>query len=183
MTTKPPMLSLPIPAIELRILTIRDQRVMLDSDLAELYGVPTKRLNEQVSRNLGRFPEEFMFTLTADEASLLRSQIATSEKPHGKGGRRNLPRVFTEHGVLMAANVLKSDRAVSVSVRIIKAFVRMRSAMLAAPDLAKKIAEIEARLTGCEDQQRLFHDLVLPLLTIDMPARPRRIGFKTKKEE
>jgi hypothetical protein len=83
----------------------------------------------------------------------------------------------------MLSSVLRSDRAVQVNISIMRAFVRMRSAMLAAPDLAKKIAEIEARLTGCEDQQRLFQDLVLPLLTIDMPARPRRIGFKTKKEE
>lgn len=124
--------------VEGLILLLRGERVILDSDLAALYAVPTKRLNEQVKRNIGRFPDDFMFQLTADESSALRSQIATSYIQRassksqiatlklGRGGRRYAPYVFTEHGAIMAANVLNSTRAVQTSVFVVRAFVRLR---------------------------------------------------------
>src|SRR5512145_744779 len=108
--------------IESRILFIRGQKVMLDADLAELYGVETRRLNEQVSRNIERFPVDFMFQLTAEEFANLKSQFATSSW----GGRRKLPYAFTEHGAIMAASVLNSQRAIEISVHVVRAFVRLR---------------------------------------------------------
>ena len=110
--------------IEKRIFTVRAQKVMLDSDLADLYGVTTKRLNEQVRRNRGRFPADFMFRLTKEEAAGLRSQNATSKG--GRGGRRYPPSVFTEHGAIMLASVLNTTRAIGVSVYVVRAFVRLR---------------------------------------------------------
>ena len=115
---------LPIGLIESRIYTVRGQRVMLDSDLAEVYGTTTKRLNEQVKRNEDRFPKEFTFRLSKSEWAVLRSQIATSSS--GRGGRRYPPRAFTEHGAIMASNVLNSDRAIRVSVHVVRAFIKQR---------------------------------------------------------
>jgi hypothetical protein len=180
MTTKSQALTVSIPEIGARILTIRGLRVMLDADLAILYGVTTKALNQAVKRNSERFPGAFMFELSRTEKGEL---VTNCDRFLNLRHSTVLPRAFTEKGVLMLANILRSERAVDVSIQIIEAFVQMRSALLTAPDLAKKIAEIETRLDGCEDQQRLFQDLVLPLLTIDMPPRPRRIGFRTKKGE
>jgi hypothetical protein len=111
---------LPIPAIQKRILVVRDRQVMLDEDLAELYGVETRRLTEQVKRNIERFPEDFMFQLTKDEAAILRSQSATSS---GHGGRRYPPYVFTEQGVAMLSGVLRSRTAIAVNIAIMRAFV------------------------------------------------------------
>ncbi len=163
-----------VPSIEGKIMTIRGHRVILDSDLAEFYGVPTKRLNEQVTRNIGKFPEEFMFQITKEEASDLRSQIATLQS----GSHfRYFPRVFTEHGVLMAANVLRSDRAVTMSVELVKAFVRMRSALIAVPELAKKVLAIEEKLSGFQEQFDLFQELVLPLITVHQTEPKNKIGF------
>jgi hypothetical protein len=125
--------------VERRIYVIRSQKVMLDADLAELYQVPTKRVNEQVQRNLGRFPKDFMFRLTGAEVENLRSQIATSSW----GGRRNLPYAFTEHGVAMLSAVLASERAVKMSVLIIRAFVRLRELLANHKDLAVRIERIE----------------------------------------
>jgi hypothetical protein len=119
----------PIETIAHKILVVREQRVILDADLARLYGVTTKRLNEQVRRNRDRFPEDFVFQLDAEETEVLRSHFATSKA--GSGGRRYCPYAFTEHGALMAASVLNSPRAVEVSVYVVRAFVRMRE-MLAA---------------------------------------------------
>ncbi len=110
-----------------RIHRVRGLNVILDSDLASLYCVTTKRFNEQVRRNPGRFPQDFMFRLTSDEAESLRSQIATS-KP-GRGGRRNFPQAFTEHGAIMAAGVLNSTPAIDVSIYVVRAFVAMRAAL------------------------------------------------------
>jgi ORF6N domain len=115
-------LTLPLQIIERRIYLIRGQKVILDSDLAELYRVPTKRLNEQVTRNIDRFPEDFMFQLDDQEATALWSQIATSRQR--RGGRRYLPRVFTEQGVAMLSSVLRSERAVQVNIAIMRTFVR-----------------------------------------------------------
>jgi len=118
-------LPVPLEVIERRIYVIRGQKVMLDNDLAELYQVPTFRLNEAVKRNLDRFSEDFMFQLTSGEAQSLTSQIAMS-KPTGRGGRRTLPYAFTEHGVAMLSSVLNSQRAVQMNILIIRAFVKLR---------------------------------------------------------
>lgn len=121
---------------------VRGRQVILDSDLSSLFGVSTKRLNEQVRRNSKRFPLEFAFRVSPSEAHSLRSQIATSNI--GRGGRRNHPLAFTEHGVVMAANVLNSEKAVSMSVEIVKSFVRLRKALRSDRILGRKLAELEA---------------------------------------
>ena len=126
-----------------RIQSVRGAKVLLDSDLAELYGVTTKRLNEQVRRNPVRFPPDFVFQLTDQEFGRLRSQFATSNIAVGRGGRRYLPHAFTEHGSLMAANVLSSPRAVEVSVYIVRAFVSLRQTLAAHRDLASKLEALE----------------------------------------
>ena len=124
---------------------VRGQRIVLDADLARVYGVTTTRLNQQVRRNSDRFPEDFAFKLTADEFAGLMLQIAISKK--GRGGRRKLPLAFTEHGAIMAANVLNSPRAVQMSVFVVRAFVKMREALGENRQLAGKLAELERRLT------------------------------------
>ena len=130
--------------VESKIRLIRGQRVILDSDLAFLYGVGVKRLNEQVKRNLKRFPPDFMLRITAKEYQVLRSQIATSNKE--RGGRRYMPLAFTEHGAIMAANVLHSSQATEMSVFIVRAFVRLRELLVANKNVAVKMAELEERL-------------------------------------
>src|SRR5271167_5265188 len=124
-----------------KILVLRNQKVILDTDLAELYGVPVKRLNEQLKRNLQRFPPDFLFTLTRAEYRNLRSQNATSSSAHG--GRRYLPHAFTEHGAIMAATVLNSKRAVQMSVFVVRAFVRLREMLATNRQLAAKLDELE----------------------------------------
>ena len=148
---------IPIGQIEQRILLIRGQRVMLDADLAELYGVTTKRLNEQVKRNLRRFPEDFMFRLTTKEWADLTSQIAMSNAQSNRsqiatGSQRHrdprfTPYAFTEHGALMAANILRSERAIQMSVFVVRAFIRMRQMIIQQQGLARKLAELEKKLT------------------------------------
>ena len=137
-------------AIKSRIFTIRGMQVMLDSDLAVLYGVPTKRLNEQVKRNLERFPSDFMFQPTAGELSSLRSQFATSNV--GRGGTRYIPYVFTGYGIIMLASILKSEVAVQASIRITHAFVAMRRALSSISPLINRIDMVECR--QITDQQR-----------------------------
>ena len=129
--------------IERKIFIIRGQKVMLDRDLAELYAVSAKRLNEQVRRNLHRFPLDFMFQLTEEEYLNLRSQFATSSLKHG--GSRYLPYSFTEHGITMLSSVLNSERAVAMSIFIVRAFIKMREMLAAHKDLANKIDEIERK--------------------------------------
>jgi len=136
----------PIEHIASRIYMIRGERVMLDSDLADLYGVLTKRLNEQVKRNLDRFPEEFAFQLTQDEYDNLRSQNATSSSTHG--GRRVLPWVFSEHGTLMLSSVLKTEQATQISISIIKAFVCLREMLATHKDVARKIEEHDKQIAS-----------------------------------
>ncbi|HEY2292677.1 MAG TPA: ORF6N domain-containing protein [Thermoanaerobaculia bacterium] len=133
----------PVERVERRILFIRGEKVILDADLAELYGVTTKRLNEQVRRNRDRFPPDFMFQLTPEEFDCLRSQNATSNV--GRGGRRSLPFVFTEHGAIMAANILSSQRAIGASVTVVRAFVRLRQMLASHADLARKLEDLEKR--------------------------------------
>ena len=132
---------IPLEAIEHRIHVVRGLKVMLDKDLAKLYQVPTKRLNEQVKRNIDRFPLDFMFQLSEKEALALRSHSATSKT--GRGGRRYLPYVFTEHGALMLASVLTSTIAVDVSIQIVRAFVRLRELITSHKELARKLEALE----------------------------------------
>lgn len=159
-----------------KILILRDQKVILDSDLAELYGVPVKRLNEQIKRNAERFPPDFLFTLTHEEYEDLKSQDATSSSAHG--GRRYLPHAFTEHGAIMAATVLNSERAIEMSVFVVRAFVQMRQDLAINQHVVSKLAELEARLDGHDDE---IHELVgaIQELITPLPANNRRIGFET----
>ncbi|HEY8995096.1 MAG TPA: ORF6N domain-containing protein [Lacunisphaera sp.] len=162
----------PIPG---RIFQIRSHRVILDSDLARLYGVPTKRFNEAFKRNKHRFPEDFAFQLAPDEVEKLRSQIATSSSGHG--GRRYLPWVFTEHGALMAANILRSERATEMSVYVVRAFVKQREALATNAVILKRLAEIDKTLLEHDSNLRLLWSRLQPLLS-PPPAPPKpRIGF------
>lgn len=169
--------------IESRIFLIRGQKVMLDADLAELYGVETKRLNEQVRRNNERFPEDFMFQLTAEEfadlncqidASNLRSQFATSNNPAGRGGRRHLPYAFTEHGAIMAASVLNSPRAVEASVQVVRAFVQLRQMLASNAELSAKLVALEKKY---DIKFRAVFEAIRELMTPSEPRKKRPIGF------
>ena len=150
---------------ESRIYSLRGVRVMLDVDLAEIYGVPTFRLNEAVKRNLKRFPKDFIFQLGAKDVACLTSQI-TMSKPVGRGGRRTRPYAFTEYGALMLASVLNSPRAVEMSIYVVRAFVRLRQLMIDNQELSAKLAGLERKVAGA------VHQLMEP-----PPARPR-IGFQ-----
>lgn len=140
--------------IESRILVIRGQKVLLDKDLAALYGVETRRLNEQVRRNIERFPADFMFQLDDAEYAALISQSATS-KP-GRGGRRKLPLAFTEHGAIMAATVINSPRAVEVSVYVVRAFVRLREVLTSSRELTAKLDALEQKTELLSLQHETF---------------------------
>jgi predicted Zn-dependent peptidase len=144
---------------------------MLDADLAALYGVTTKRLNEQVKRNLARFPEDFMFRLTAGETGNLRSQSATSSSDWG--GRRKLPNAFTEHGAVMLASVLSSPTAVETSVQIVRAFVRLRQLLESNVELARKLDALEQRY---DSQFRVVFQAIRELMAPPVKP-PKRIGF------
>jgi hypothetical protein len=166
-----------LPAALPRILTVRGEAVMLDADLASLYGVTTGNFNKAVARNFNRFPDDFSFVLTPAEFQALMFQIGISK---GRGGRRKLPRVFTEHGALMAASVLSSDRAVAMSVYVVRAFVQMRRALLTTATLEARLQQIEKELlthdTALKDLFRQLKPLLLP-----PPQPPRReIGFHAK---
>jgi hypothetical protein len=173
-----------VEAVASRILLLRGLRVLLDSDLAALYGVPTKRFNEAVKRNAAKFPAEFMFQLTLGEFAALRSQIATSNA--GRGGRRYLPQVFTEHGALMAATILNSPRAVEVSVYVVRAFVQLRDLLAGNKELAQRLRELERRL----ESRLAAHDVAIADILaairqlINPPEATRRpIGFVTLAEK
>lgn len=158
-----------------KILILRNQKVILDTDLAELYGVPVKRLNEQLKRNPQRFPRDFLFTLTREEYKHLRSQNATSSSAHG--GRRYLPHAFTEHGAIMAATVLNSKRAIEMSVFVVRAFVQMRQSLVVNQHVVSKLSELEARLDSHDAEIQDLVDAIRELLT-PLPANNRRIGFE-----
>jgi len=155
------------------IIEIRGQKVILDSDLAALYEVETKRLNEQVKRNIERFPEDFMFQLTNEEVTILKSQIATSRW----GGRRTRPYVFTEHGAIMAASVLNTPKAVEMSVYIVRAFIKMRTFLTQYKELAQKVAEFETKL-GKHDEAIV--SIINAVKQLMEPPKPKKkvIGFK-----
>ena len=162
--------------IERKIYLIRGHKVMLDRDLAELYQVPTRRLNEQVKRNLTRFPADFMFQLSDEEAENLRSQFATSSTSHG--GRRYLPYVFTEQGVAMLSSVLNSERAVQVNIAIMRTFVKLRQMLASNADLARKLAAMEKKY---DSQFRMVFDAIRELMR-PPEAKKRKIGFQRNKD-
>lgn len=172
--------SVPPERIEQRILLIRDQKVMLDSDLAELYEVETGALVRQMKRNPGRFPEDFAFQLSDEEWEALRCQIGIST---GKGGRRYAPYVFTEQGVAMLSSVLRSERAVEVNVQIMRAFVKLREVMATHKDLARKITELERRHEGHDENFRIVFDAIRRLLEPPPAGKKRRIGFIVHKDD
>jgi phage regulator Rha-like protein len=162
----------PLEQIESRILLVRGHKVMLDSDLAELYGVTTKRLNEQVKRNKERFPTDFMFQLTPEEEESLRSHFATSKR----GGRRYRPYAFTEHGAIMAASVLNSRRAIEVSVYVVRAFVKLREMLATHKELAQKLAELEQKTQGYDEDITTLFEAIRQLM--EPPEKSaKRIGF------
>jgi len=161
--------------IEKKILFLRRQKVMIDADLAALYGVSTKVLIQAVKRNAQRFPPEFMFRLSSEEYQFLRSQIVTSKK--SRGGRRYLPYAFTEHGVAMLATVLKSDQAVRMSILIIKVFVRLRELLSSHKELAETLQVLETRIGKHDQEIQAIIEAIRQLL--QPPEKPKRqIGFK-----
>jgi hypothetical protein len=180
---------LPLETITQHILVLRGQKVLLDSDLAALYGVETRRLNEQVRRNLERFPEDFIFEVNAEEMANLKSHFATSSW----GGRRKLPLAFTEHGAIMAATVLKSPRAVEVAVYVVRAFIRLRELVISNKELTQRLDELESKADLIEVKHDNFeHNTRVQLKQIfeaihelRMPppeTKKRRIGFVTEDD-
>src|SRR2546422_10108401 len=162
------------------ILIIRGQRVMLDSDLARIFGVTTIRLNEQFRRNRKRFPGDFAFQLTLQEFANLRSQIAISSS---HGGRRYLPWVFTEHGAIMLASVLNSPLAIEASVRVVRAFVYLREQLASNKKIAQKFAELEKRLDSQDESIATLFEAIRQLLEPAEPGQARReIGFHVKEQ-
>lgn len=165
-----------VPLIESVIRTVRGHKVLLDEDLALIYGIATKFLNRAVKRNAGRFPEDFVFQLAAEESIALRCQNGTSN--HGRGGRRYLPYVFTEYGAIMAANVLNSRRAVQMSVFVVRAFIKMREQLLNRAEMEKRLTDIEKTLLSHDTTLRDLYQKIRPLL-LPPPDPPRkRIGFQ-----
>jgi hypothetical protein len=168
---------IPIVQVQTKIHTIRGQNVMLDSDLAELYGVMTKVLNQAVKRNNARFPEDFMFQLTVEETDSLRSQIVTSNTR--RGGRHYLPYVFTEQGVAMLSSVLRSERAVQVNIAIMRAFVTMRGTLTSDDALARKILEMERKY---DKRFEVVFEAIRQLIAAP-PVPERRMGFRPGPKE
>lgn len=174
--------------IEPLILTVRGQKVILDRDLAAVYDVPTFRFNEAVKRNRKRFPSDFMFQLTAEEFAVLTSQCAMS-KP-GRGGRRTPPYAFTEHGAVMAANILHGERAIQMSVLVVRALVKIRSMLAAQKNLAAKLSTLEKTLTERQDlHERVISDIIQQIMSLlnppveSEPEPPRKqIGFRVREK-
>ena len=173
--------------VENKIFVIRDQKVMLDSDLAILYDVETKRLNQQVKRNSVRFPEDFMFQLTKEEYDSLRLQNVTSNKSAAlksqnatskRGGRRTMPFVFTEHGTVMLASVLKSETAIQASIGIVKAFVKFREIISSQAELAEKIESLESKY---DSQFKQVFDAIKGLMYSDSGITTIKKGGKTNE--
>jgi len=167
---------IPVELIEKRILLIRNQKVMLDADLAEIYGVSTKRLNEQVKRNRERFPDDFMFQLTASEKTEV---VANCDHLSRLKFSKALPYAFSEHGALMAASVLNTQRAVEVSVFVVRAFVQLREMIASHKDLARKFAAMEKKY---DKQFRVVFDAIRQLMA-EPPTKKRPIGFIQKDTE
>jgi phage regulator Rha-like protein len=172
--TKP----VPFAAIETRIYLIRGNKVMLDTDLARLYGVVTKNLNKAVERNRERFPEDFMYQLSAQEFADLRFQIGTSSH---HGGRRYLPYAFTQEGIAMLSGVLRSQRAVAVNIEIMRAFIRMRGMLLSVDELARKVEALERKAVANDQDMKQVFAALKELMTPPELTR-REIGFHARPE-
>jgi len=171
---------IPLERLQQKILMLRGQKIMLDSDLAALYQVPTKVFNQAVQRNRDRFPEDFMFRLSKDELENWRSQIVTSNSA-ARMGLRRAPAAFTEHGVAMLSSVLHSRRAVQTNILIIRAFVKLRQLLATHKDLARKIEDLERQQNEHGQQLTAVYSVVKQL--IDSPSKPkRRIGFHGSAE-
>jgi hypothetical protein len=166
---------LAVDQIQQRILILRGHRVILDGDLAAFYGVPTKVLNQSVKRNQDRFPDEFHFQLTYEEVTNLKSQFVTSSLGHG--GRRKLPYAFTDHGALMAANVLNSPHAVRMSIVVVRAFFALRRMVLDHKALSSKLAELDARVGAHDKQLAGIVEAIRYLTAPEGPEHGRKIGF------
>jgi hypothetical protein len=197
MSTAPPTSLLPLELVTHRIMVLRGQRVIVDADLAALYGVETKRFNEAVKRNAEKFPADFMFQLNAEEFANLRSQFATSSLDGvSHGGRRYAPRVFTEHGALMAATILSSPRAVEVSIYVVRAFVQLRELANTHQGLAKRLDALEEKTellamshdTFSRNTRNQLKQIFEALRELAAPATPpeppkRPIGFITPEDK
>ncbi|MBW1909812.1 MAG: ORF6N domain-containing protein [Deltaproteobacteria bacterium] len=167
----------PVERITDKIFLLRGKKVLIDRDLAHLYGVETRVLIQGVKRNIERFPSDFTFQLTQDEFDSLRSQIVISK---GKGGRRYLPYVFTEQGVAMLSSVLRSKRAIEVNIAIMRAFVKLREMLATHKELARKLQDLEQQLKGHDEQIQTIFEAIQQLLT--PPQQPRKkIGFEVKE--
>jgi len=162
-----------------RIFFIRGQKILLDADLAKLYGVTTFNFNKAVRRNIDRFPEDFMFRLTAEEVSALRFQFGMS-KPGARGGRRYLPYVFTEQGVAMLSSVLRSKCAIQVNIAIMRAFVRLRQFLATHKELAEKLTDLERKVGTHDEQIQAIFEAIWQLMTPPEPKK-RKIGFLVRE--
>ena len=161
-------------SIQNLIYLIRDQKVMLDHDIAKLYGVETKRLNEQVKRNKDRFPSDFMFQLTKEEFTILKSQIATSSW----GGRRTSPYAFTEQGIAMLSSILQSSRAIEVNIAIMRTFVQLRSILVSNEELHNMLKTLERKY---DKQFKVIFDVIREIMHPRIPLKKRQIGFLDNK--
>ena len=168
----------PVGKIDQSIFLIRGEKVIVDADLAQFYGVPTKRLNEQVKRNKGRFPNDFMFQLSAEEKSELVANCVHLEKLKYS---KSLPYAFTEHGAIMAASVLNSLKAIEVSVYIVRAFVRIRRVISEHKEISRRIVQIENHLADHDEQILELIQAIKQLLKPEPPPKKRRIGFHAGK--
>lgn len=170
---------IPLERIQRAIYLVRGEKIMLDADLATLYGVTTGNLNKAVQRNRDRFPADFMFRLTADETENLSFQIGISSS---YGGRRYLPHAFTEQGVAMLSSVLRSDRAVQVNIAIMRAFVQLRQILGSHAELARKLAELERRIEGHDTAIQSIFEAIRQIMAPPAPSQPpREIGFHIKE--
>jgi hypothetical protein len=168
--------------LEKLIYTIRDRKVILDADLASIYGIPTKALNQAVKRNAERFPEDFAFQLSGEEFDFLRSQFVTLKKTGRGQHRKYLPLAFTEHGALMAANLLKSPEATRMSVFVVRAFVKQRELLMAQADVLKRLSEIDARLLEHDSALRTIWREIQPLLQPPPAPEKPEIGFHVRED-
>ena len=177
----PPRQLVPVEAIERRIFSIRGEKVILDADLAKLYGVTTRRLNEQVRRNRERFPPDFAFLLNAEEFANLKSHFATSSSSWG--GRRKLPYAFTEHGTIMAANVLNSPVAVRAGIQVVRAFVRLREILASHKELVGKLDDLERKYAKHDAQIKRVFEIIKKLVVQprELPRRP--LGFIARAKD
>jgi hypothetical protein len=173
-------LAIPDEIITSKIYLVRDKKVMLDEDLAELYGVETRRLNEQVKRNIGRFPEDFMFQLTKEEFDILIFQIGASNW----GGRRKLPYAFTEQGVAMLSGVLNSELAITVNIQIMRVFTKVREILMDNLSVRLEIEEIKKQLVNHDKNIELVFSYLDELIEKHDNPKPRKaIGFKTSGKD